>query len=141
MLADFPPFQKFDRNGLQLQVEFAAASNVGPADIDWMLACTRDNMQELYEDGGWGWNDVEKRRELVDEDARHLLVRTAASSDESKDGESTPGELVAFCHFRFMLEDLYPVLYVQEIQLTPAVQRCGLGKQLMQVSESERVRQ
>lgn len=150
VLAQFAPFAKYDRNELDLVIEFAAPSAISTEDMDWMLALTRANMEEMYVDGGWGWNDTEKRRELMDDEARHLLVRrrapTAATGDESKDGAkaeagagagagagATSGELVAFAHFRFLLEDEYPVLYVQEIQLTEPVQRKGLGKHMMQV--------
>ena len=142
VLAAFAPFAKYDRAGLDLTIEFGAPSTIAPDDMDWMLRRTKTNMEELYISGGWGWNDADKRRELTEDDARHLLVRRRSTAgDESKDGSgdaTSQGELVAFAHFRFLLEDDAPVLYVQELQLAESVQRKGLGKHLMQVRTAVR---
>ena len=49
---------------------------------DWMYALTETNMREMYEQT-WGWNSLEKRRELSDQNAKFVLVFTR----EMKRGE------------------------------------------------------
>jgi GNAT superfamily N-acetyltransferase len=43
--------------------------------------------------------------------------------------------LVGFVHYRFVLEEDVPVLYVYELQLESRVQGKGLGKFLMELIE------
>lgn len=52
-----------------------------------------------YEQSDWGWNDREKREEMMDSRAWYLVAR---------DEEGNP---VAFIHFRFDMEDDEEVLY------------------------------
>lgn len=91
---------------------------------------------------GSEWQEEEKvkRRELVDPEARYIFVHevTNANADEmtavltevdpSTGRQEDCGPLVGFVHYRFVLEEEVPVLYVYELQLEPRVQGKGLGK-------------
>nr|KAG5710715.1 hypothetical protein BaRGS_035117 [Batillaria attramentaria] len=91
--------------------------------VEWAFNLTKDNMQTLYEESDWGWNDRDKREEMTDSRAWYLVA---------KDQEGKP---VAFIHFRFDMEEDEEVLYCYEIQLEKAVRRKGLGKFMMQILE------
>ncbi|KAM4611323.1 N-alpha-acetyltransferase 40 [Polymixia lowei] len=120
-LAAFPVFKKYDRNGLNLQIECKRVSTLNPLSVEWAYELTRSNMQTLYEQSEWGWKEREKREEMKDERAWYLLAR---------DTDSAP---VAFSHFRFDVECGEEVLYCYEVQLESRVRRKGLGKFLIQI--------
>ncbi|XP_041840471.1 N-alpha-acetyltransferase 40 isoform X2 [Melanotaenia boesemani] len=120
-LAAFPAFKKYDRNGLNLQIECKRVTSLNPLSVEWAFELTRANMQTLYEQSEWGWKEREKREEMNDERAWYLLAR---------DADSAP---LAFSHFRFDVECGEEVLYCYEVQLESKVRRKGLGKFLIQI--------
>lgn len=94
----------------------------------------------------WPAEEKVKRREMVAPEARYIFVyeealdaktpselpeRTSATCVE----ENGRGPMLGFLHFRFLMEEELPVLYVYELQLEPRVQGKGLGKFLMQLIE------
>lgn len=81
------------------------------------------NMKPLYEESSWGWNEKNKKEEMLEDAAWYLLA---------KDSE---GKLCGFSHFRFDMDYDDEVLYVYEIQLEENFRRKGLGKFMMQVLE------
>lgn len=94
---------------------------------------------------GSEWREEEKvkRREMVDPEACYIFVHGVANSnageitveDTSTSCQEDSGSLVGFVHYRFVLEEEVPVLYVYELQLEPRVQGKGLGKRLMELIE------
>lgn len=120
-------FLKFDRNGIETDIFFTAPEDPTwtPEIAKWIFDLTKHNMEQLYNDApDWGWKDSKKRSEINDPDSRYIIVKNR-----------TDGELVAFASFRFLMEGVFDVLYVYELQLTATVQRKGLGKHLMQMME------
>ncbi|KAM9425254.1 N-alpha-acetyltransferase 40 isoform 3-T3 [Pholidichthys leucotaenia] len=103
-LAAFPAFTKYDRNGLNLQIECRRVTSLNPLSVEWAFELTRANMQTLYEQSEWGWKEREKREEMNDERSWYLLAR---------DADSTP---VAFSHFRFDVECGEEVLYCTQMK-------------------------
>lgn len=91
----------------------------------------------------WPAEEKIKRREMVAEEACYIFVHEILS--EGQDGvcrlnsqeriRSCHGPIIGFVHFRFILEEEIPVVYVYELQLEPRVQGKGLGKFLMQLME------
>ncbi|XP_018592785.1 N-alpha-acetyltransferase 40 isoform X2 [Scleropages formosus] len=120
-LAFFPLFKKYDRNGLNLQIECKRVLSLNSSTVDWAYELTRDNMMYFYTQVDWVWNDKEKMEQFKDERAFYLLAY---------DANSTP---VAFCLFRFSVDYGNEVIYCYELQLERQVQRKGLGKFLMQI--------
>jgi len=129
-LDDFPPFCCFDRNDLHLEIRQYARgegeTSAVPAEIlDACFAMTEKNMRDLYEQAGWGWNALKKKRELEDKEARLLVAADKMS-----------GSVVGFLHLRFLREDDDLVLYVYELQVEQAsASRKGLGRHLMMLAE------
>ena len=118
----------------------------------------RQNMGHMYNKSSWGLNMEEKKKELLHESARFLLViddgddidserlqssgrRTGIGSanDDNDDDPHPHPQLLAFSHFRFEVDDddqpTQEVLYLYEIQISPVVQRSGMGKRFMQILE------
>lgn len=46
-LAAFPAFKKYDRNGLNLQIECKRVTALNPLSVEWAFELTRANMQTL----------------------------------------------------------------------------------------------
>ena len=80
------------------------------------------NMKEAYEKSAWGWNEVNKKKEMLDDNAWYLV----ATREED-------GKRLGFAHFRYDMDFDDEVLYVYEIQLEEEFQRKGLGRFMMQV--------
>ena len=52
-----------------------------------------------YEESDWGWNDKQKKEEMIEEEAWYLIAR------------DVDNEPVAIVHFRFDLDEEEEVLY------------------------------
>lgn len=135
VLADFKAFQKFSRNGLQLNIDFYTGSNVSPTTRRWMHSLTKRNMKEVY-DKDYGWDDEDKMSELRENATRFLVVTQEFDENEKLT------KAVAFVNFRFTLQgECYDAmkgetcLFIYDIQVEPEYQRKGLGKHLMQLCE------
>ncbi len=122
-MADFPLFCKYSKDDFSVSLHFSSPHEATEEEKDWMFELVKTNMREMYLDAGWGWDDGEKRRELVDDNARYIIAKDSS------------GKMVAFAHFRFLLEGVHEVLYLYELQLEPEAQRKGLGRRIMQVLE------
>lgn len=95
----------------------------------------------------WPEEEKVKRREMVAAEALYVFVHettggsahgAAMTLDDEAATKRTGGEkgsMIGFVHYRFIVEEELPVLYVYELQLEPRVQGKGLGKFLMQLIE------
>lgn len=92
----------------------------------------------------WPAEEKVKRREMVAPEARYIFVYEEEASEFLQERTSATcveergrgrGPMLGFLHFRFLMEEELPVLYVYELQLEPRVQGKGLGKFLMQLIE------
>ncbi|PWN27274.1 acyl-CoA N-acyltransferase, partial [Jaminaea rosea] len=97
--------------------------------------------------GPGGWDPEEKKEELFDDEARFLLLYPAKCQGETEEKTAAQRELLGFATFRFTVEPLHPsdplnmhvvkrwgkieVLYLYELQLSPALRGCGIGSALM----------
>ncbi len=59
-----PAFMKYERNGLDLSIEFA--TQLDRTEADWAFDLVKDNMEERYDASGYGWDDEDKERELTE---------------------------------------------------------------------------
>ena len=109
-----------------------------------LLVSQQINMEDAY-GAEWPKEEKVKRKEMVDEDALYIVVRLDERDhimkDKISDGilsskrgnlgiqEGLGSPVVGFVHYRFVVEEDFPVLYVYELQGK------GLGKFLMQLLE------
>ncbi|KAG0612878.1 hypothetical protein M758_6G059200 [Ceratodon purpureus] len=145
-IEEFPLFLKYDRNGLNLYMEAGRGDSLSPPVKQYIQTLLKINMEGPYGPEEWPAEEKTKRREMVSSEARYILVKQASSSSSGEasgeaassndllwNGEGDP--IVAFVHYRFVVEHEVPALYVYEIQVEKVVQGKGLGKFLMQFLE------
>lgn len=130
VLAGMAPFATYRKDGIAVKLSSHTRVNVSDEHAEWAFGLLKSNMEKIYEDGGWGWKDAQKRKELLHEDARYLIASDAKT-----------GKPVAFAHFRFVLEGKAEVLYLYELQLHEEYRSKGLGKHMTQVLEIVALRQ
>jgi ribosomal protein S18 acetylase RimI-like enzyme len=144
-----PAFMKYDRNDLKLSVEFA--TKLSDAMKEWAFEMAKGNMEDIYDQSGYGWDDDDKMRELEEDGARFLVVKETpvrdadANADPTANADTdnvTTGKPVAFVHFRFTVQgEVMDVmkgetsLYIWDIHVDESVQRKGVGKHLMLILE------
>lgn len=63
---------RFDRNGLDLNIEFCTIL-ANSRDISACFELCKDRMEDVYDASGYGWDDDDKMRELTEPGARFLL--------------------------------------------------------------------
>ncbi|KAL4196063.1 hypothetical protein AMTRI_Chr04g244160 [Amborella trichopoda] len=142
-LACFPPFRVYDRNGLSVYLESGRGERLLPPVKHYIQNLLKVNMEGPY---GLEWPVEEKikRREMVAPEARYIFVhekpgkRPITLRDGEKEAPIWNGDgdpIVGFVHYRFVVEEEMPVLYVFELQLEPSIQGRSLGKFLMQLIE------
>jgi GNAT superfamily N-acetyltransferase len=119
------PFKSYCRNGIDVTISCKQVTGLDSETIDWAFQLTKNNMHALYTASEWGWDDEQKKKEMMEAKAWYLIVREKQSLCKP----------VALVHFRFDMEDEQRVLYCYEIQLCEEVRRKGLGKFLMQILE------
>uniref|UniRef100_A0AAQ5Y5G2 N-alpha-acetyltransferase 40 n=1 Tax=Amphiprion ocellaris TaxID=80972 RepID=A0AAQ5Y5G2_AMPOC len=77
-LAAFPAFKKYDRNGLNLQIECKRVTSLNPLSVEWAFELTRANMQTLVVQE-WGDPSSPEMNEETRVDAALQLGRSADS--------------------------------------------------------------
>jgi len=122
-LDSLPSFKKFSKNGLDLTLSTKRVSDLNHDGKEFIIDLLAKNMKKLYEDSEWGWNDKNKREEMLDEKAWYLLA------------ETSDGTIAGYSHFRYDMDFDDEVVYVYEIQIDSTYQRKGLGRFMMQVLE------
>ncbi|ELT91870.1 hypothetical protein CAPTEDRAFT_94915, partial [Capitella teleta] len=123
-LAVLAPFKKYERNGLNVNISCMRATSMPDDLFEWCFKLVRDNMQSLYEQSDWGWEDEQKKAEMREDAAWFLIAR-----------ENQNNSPVACVHFRFDMDNDDHVVYCYEVQLIKSYRRKGLGKFLMQILE------
>ena len=130
VLAGMSPFATYKKEGIAVTLTSCKRAKLSDENAEWAFKLLKCNMEKIYEEGGWGWKDAQKRKELLHEDARFLI----ATDDKT-------GKPVAFAHFRFVLEGKAEVLYIYELQIHEEYRSKGLGKHMTQVLEIAALRQ
>lgn len=129
-----PAFLKYDRNGVDVVISFA--SKLSKDELRWAFDECKLNMEDRYEESGYGWDDEDKKKEFTEEGTRFLIVRAKPEED------GTPGDLLGFVHFRFSVQgDVVdrmagvPCTFVWDMHLDESIQRKGLGRHLVMLLE------
>lgn len=134
-----PSLMRFEKNGLDLQIEFA--TRLEREEVGWAFDLVAETMEEKYDASGYGWDDDDKKKELTEKGTRFLLVREWPVDGEGSD-DGSKGELVGFVHFRFTVQGEVidqmageASLHVFDIHIEEHSQRKGLGKHLLTLLE------
>jgi len=95
----------------------------------------KHNMQGMYEESTWGWDDSSKLGDLNNPLSRFLIATQEGGSGLGG------GDMVGFTMYRYeLLQDAieaptYGALYVHELQLCDALQGQGVGTSLLRTLE------
>jgi len=123
-LEKFASLKKYNRNDLNVTLEYSKADNLDEDTKVWAFELCKSNMQPAYEESNQGWQAREKRNEMEEEEACYLIAKDASTNKP-----------VAFSHFRFDMDYGDEVLYCYELQLESQYRGKGLGRFMMQVLE------
>ena len=88
-LEALPSFQVYNRNDVNLKIEAKKVADLDTDTKDWIVNLMQRNMKEMYVKSEWGWNEANKKAELMEGAAWYLLAREAETNKP-----------VAFSHFR-----------------------------------------
>ncbi|XP_004299499.1 PREDICTED: N-alpha-acetyltransferase 40 isoform X2 [Fragaria vesca subsp. vesca] len=145
-LSSFHAFRHYQKNGLSACLESGTGDQLSSSLKYYIQNLLKANMEGPY-GTEWPVEEKVKRREMVASEARYIFVYEALDANANElltvsGKERTSGicmeergSLLGFVHFRFVIEEDLPVLYVYELQLESHVQGKGLGKFLMQLIE------
>ncbi|MCD7453451.1 40S ribosomal protein S3-1 [Datura stramonium] len=145
-LTSFPTFRHYNTNDLSLYLDSGCGDSLSSPVKQYIQNLLKVNMEASY-GTEWPVEEKVKRREMVSSEARYIYVYEISNVDTDKmfklshkgrsnaDRMDDKGQLVAFVHYRFTIEEEIPVLYVYELQLEKRVQGKGLGKFLMVLIE------
>lgn len=122
-LGALPSFKAFSKNGVKWSLASRRVTDLDEDEKKAVVDLLIRNMKAFYEKSNWGWNEKNKKEEMLDDSAWYLLA---------KDEE---GKICGFSHFRYDMDYDDEVLYVYEIQIDEEFQKKGLGKFMMQVLE------
>lgn len=140
-LTSFSAFSHYDRNGLSVYLESGFGDQLSSPIKKYIQNLLKVNMEGPY-GSDWPMEEKVKRREMVAPEARYIFVLESLnrvhcdnSTKEDDSWTSDGGRLVGFVHYRFVIEEEIPVVYVYELQLETCARGKGLGKFLMQLIE------
>ncbi|XP_066322735.1 uncharacterized protein [Miscanthus floridulus] len=145
-LEQFPAFHKYQKNGLSVYMESGRGDQLTLPTRKYIQNLLKVNMEKPY---GPEWPSEEKikRREMVAPEARYILTKQYSNgfipeNSMKQDAEAehmhaacTESCLLGFVHYRFVVEEELPVVYVYELQMEPSAQGKGLGKFMIQLVE------
>ncbi|WVZ73462.1 hypothetical protein U9M48_021765 [Paspalum notatum var. saurae] len=159
-LAQFSDFHKYQRNvasashqalfsrpiGFSVYLESGHGDQLTSPVRKYIQNLLKVNMEEHY-GPEWPSEEKVKRREMVAPEARYIFVKQYSNGFITENSMKRDAEvehmrvscnkdcLLGFVHYRFVVEEELPVVYVYEIQMEPSAQGKGLGKFMMQLIE------
>lgn len=140
-LAQFPDFHKYERSGISVYLESGHGNRLSLPTRKYIQNLLKVNMEGPY-GSEWPSEEKIKYREMVAPDARYIFVWQYTTDHVAKNSMKQDvgaarngGHLLGFVHYRFVVEEDVPVVYVYELQLDPSFHGKGLGKFLMQLIE------
>ncbi|KAL7139678.1 hypothetical protein ABFS83_09G069400 [Erythranthe nasuta] len=137
-LSKFPQFRHYKRNEFHAHLDSGRGNKLTLATKKYIQNLLKLNMEVPY-GPEWAAEEKIKRREMVAEEAYYIFVHEISNEASELKGKNSichcVGPIVGFVHYRFVVEEEVPVVYVYELQLEPRVHGKGLGKFLMQLIE------
>merc|ERR1712012_1120159 len=118
-LGALPSFKVFSKNGVACNLSTRRATDLDENEKKAAVDLLIRNMKALYEQSNWGWNEKNKKDEMLEDSAWYLLAK------------NEEGKICGFSHFRYDMDYDDEVLYVYEIQIDPSYQRKGIGRFMM----------
>ena len=96
-------FQVFSKNGVKCNLSTQRVKDLEQSEKDVVVDLLIRNMKALYQKSNWGWNEKNKRSEMMEDAAWYLLAK------------NEDGKICGFSHFRYDMDYDDEVLYVYEV--------------------------
>ncbi|KAI4326300.1 hypothetical protein MLD38_031628 [Melastoma candidum] len=142
-LSDLDAFRYYDHEGLSVRLDCGRGDRLSAPVKRYIQNLLKVNMEGPF-GPEWPTEEKAKRQEMVAPEARYIFVLDDSGQSMSKKSpdvgrcyrhEEDSLNLVGFVHFRFMVEEELPILYVYELQLEARIRGKGLGNFLMELIE------
>ncbi|PYH47381.1 N-terminal L-serine N(alpha)-acetyltransferase NAT4 [Aspergillus saccharolyticus JOP 1030-1] len=121
----------------QYKIDIFTASTIPDPLFEQCFHLIETTSAEAYRASSIGWSPPKKRKEMKLPDMKYLVLRRATTSGSGAadvaDDADTTFNVLGFLSFMVTYEDGFEVVYCYEVHLSAAVQRQGLGAQLMRV--------
>ena len=110
-----------------IAITFKCSSDLTKDELDFCFNLISTTSKADYEPSSFGWHPRRKRREMLEEEMRYLLLRPTGS-----------GQIEGFLSFMMTHDSSpsVPVLYIYEIHLDAKLRGKGYGVYLMELAES-----
>ena len=95
--------QTFSKNGVACSLSTRRVTDLDENEKKAVVDLLIRNMKALYEQSNWGWNEKNKRDEMLEDSAWYLLAK------------NEEGKICGFSHFRYDMDYDDEVLYVYEV--------------------------
>ena len=66
-------FQKFNKNDQNLTLSTKRVTDLDQDTKEFIIDLLTKNMKELYEKSEWGWNDKNKREEMLEDKGMYVV--------------------------------------------------------------------
>ncbi|KAL0144217.1 N-alpha-acetyltransferase 40-like protein [Mucor lusitanicus] len=112
---------------LDLVIDYYSVDDLPRELHEWAFQLVKTNLQDMYEKSKDGWNEEEKRKEMLAPQARYLIARSATD----------PNDIQGFLHFQMVQEetmddDIWQIICCSyEIQIAESARGQGLGEYMM----------
>lgn len=124
----------------KVTLDFKASSDLSEDELSSCFSLIETTSRADYEPSSFGWHPKRKRREMLEEEMRYLLVMEPATiqSETTPPNGKTSNSLAGFLSFMMTHDSMpsMPVLYIYEIHLDERLRRSALGSHLMALAES-----
>ncbi|KAI8884979.1 hypothetical protein K501DRAFT_246829 [Backusella circina FSU 941] len=117
----------YKAHDLDIIIDYYSVKDLSSLLAEWCFDLVKSNLYHLYKETNDGWNDEQKRSEMLAPEARYLIARSA----------NDPNDLKGFLLFQMVQEETMDddvnanCAYCYEIQLTESARGQGLGEHLM----------
>lgn len=147
-MRQYPPgFDEYAKSGLI--IEFYTAQTILNEVLESLVIITEKNMKILYDESpGWKWDDTKKRKELLKDTTRFIVIRMGekgSSSDDDNGGingssQSQSGILskksvYGYIAFTFIAEAGVELVYIRELHVDSQFHGKGIGSYLVSLVE------
>ncbi|RAL15940.1 N-terminal L-serine N(alpha)-acetyltransferase NAT4 [Aspergillus homomorphus CBS 101889] len=135
--AQLEPQQEKQEQKQTYALDLYTAASLPARVFEQCFALIEETSATAYRASSIGWSPPKKRSEMRLPDMKYLVLRRASSGGEGG-ADSGPeadaeADVLGFLSFMVTYEDGFEVVYCYEVHLAAAMQRQGLGAQLMRV--------
>ncbi|CAO3641936.1 unnamed protein product [Cunninghamella blakesleeana] len=123
----------YKSESLDVTIEYYHSENLPIHLQTWVFDVVKNNLYDLYVKSNDGWNETEKKKELLAPEARYLIVKSKAKEEGEED-------YLGYLMFQMVQEEtmdeddrMANVAYCYELQLIEKARNQGLGEYLMKL--------